>query len=220
MRHAGNAGIRCGLAQGDLAEFGHQPVCTLQARTVGELHVDHQVALVLIGDEALGHDLETQGGGGQQPAVNHQQDDRHAEQAANQRAISAGEPVEDPVETGQEAIEDRIHRRGDKPTQDETQGKAAEAHAPQQRQGTGSRFAAVSVAAGRDAEHPQEGRGQQGIHDITNHGRDAPPRHGLAMALLPGTCGLISVTARAGAMVMALIAEMIVDTAMVRANCR
>ena len=47
----------------------------LQARAVGKLHVDDQVALVLFGDEALGHDLEAQAGHGQQPAINHQQHD-------------------------------------------------------------------------------------------------------------------------------------------------
>ena len=48
------------------------------------------------------------------------------------------------------------------------------------------------------------------------------PQRGRASRWLswPCTCGLISVTARAGAMVMALIAEMIVEAAMVRANCR
>ena len=48
------------------------------------------------------------------------------------------------------------------------------------------------------------------------------PQRGIASRWLssPWTCGLMSVTARAGAMVMALIAEMIVDAAMVKANCR
>ena len=104
--HGDHVGDALGF-QGDLAELGHEAVRAFQARAVGKLHVDDQIALVLIGDEALGHDLEAQAGHGQQPAVDHQQDERHAEQAADQEAVAAGEPVEDPVEAAQELVEQR-----------------------------------------------------------------------------------------------------------------
>ena len=52
------------------AQFRHQAVGPLQARAVGKLDVDDQIALVLLGDEALGDDFESQGGHRQQAGVN------------------------------------------------------------------------------------------------------------------------------------------------------
>jgi hypothetical protein len=67
-------------------------------------------------------------------------------------------------------------------------------------------------------EQRQQAVGQEVLQGQADQQCDGRPRQRRALGFVV-VWGLISVTARAGAMVMALMAEITVAAAMVRANC-
>ncbi len=67
----------------DLAEFADQLVAAIQARTIGQLRIDDQVALVLFRDEPGGCGPEAQKGEEHQSAIDHQPDDARSQQQAD-----------------------------------------------------------------------------------------------------------------------------------------
>ncbi len=72
------------LGKGNAAHPGHDRVGPLQAGPIGKLGVDHEVALVLLGDESGRNDLEPDDCQGQQPAVDQQHDGGDSQDAPNQ----------------------------------------------------------------------------------------------------------------------------------------
>ena len=70
--------------------------------------------------------------------------------------IAGGEAVEDPVEAGQEAVQDAIDRRGDEPAREASHGEQRQSNAPNRRGVAlvgGGGF--VPMPAGRQAEDRQ-----------------------------------------------------------------
>ena len=65
---------------------------------VGQLGIEDQIALVLLGNEADGHDSEAEVGQSHQAAINEQRDRTHAKQAGDQSAVDVDGDVEEPIE--------------------------------------------------------------------------------------------------------------------------
>jgi len=98
---------------GDLADQpgrpAHHLLGPLQRRGIGELGRHEQVALVLVGNEADGHAAEAPARQVQQPDVNRQRHQAHAEQLSHGPRIPAdgcGErPIEEPEEPAEAEVE-------------------------------------------------------------------------------------------------------------------
>ncbi len=65
-----------GLFAGNLAHLANDFVGAVKRRTVGQLGIEDQIALVLLGNEADGHGLETQERQPHQAAIDEQRDRR------------------------------------------------------------------------------------------------------------------------------------------------
>ena len=98
----------------DLRGPAHHLLGPLQRRRIGKLDGHEQVALVLVGNEARGHLAEAPTGQVQQPAVDHQHQDAHAQQLADRPRVSVergGERLVEQLEEPAEAeVEDRRER--------------------------------------------------------------------------------------------------------------
>ena len=70
---------------GHLLQPGRDLAGALQRRRVGQLHVDQQIALVLLGNEADGYRREAPVGQVEQAAVDQQHEQADAEERADQR---------------------------------------------------------------------------------------------------------------------------------------
>ena len=101
-------------------DLGHDPLRPLDRGRVGQLHVEQQVALVLLGDEARGRMAELPIGQHQQAAVDQQDDQADPQQAAHQPDVEGRAGAEDEVEQAEEPAQevcpaarstDRVWRR-------------------------------------------------------------------------------------------------------------
>ena len=78
---------------GQRFDAGHDPLRALHRGGVGQLHVEEQIALVLLRDEARGRAVELPVGQHQQAAVEHQHDraqPQHAGRPSGRRPRSSG----------------------------------------------------------------------------------------------------------------------------------
>ena len=94
-------------------------VGALQAGAVGQLGVDDQVALVLLGNEAAGHGLEhADRVSAEQAAVDQQDDHAEREQQRHDAAVAVDGAVEGPVEALEERGEAAVDEPADEPAGD------------------------------------------------------------------------------------------------------
>src|SRR5690348_5885966 len=85
---------------------------------IGELHVDDEIALVLIGNEAAGDHGVTEVGEAEQPDVDEQDDGAEPQAPGNRSAIEASGLVEDSVEAAKEIAEPPVDWANDDPAHD------------------------------------------------------------------------------------------------------
>ena len=202
--------------------------CT-EAR-VGQLDVDEQIALVLGGDEAgRGRWPRRQPGQPEQAAVDHQHDHAQAQQLPDRPAVGGGDAVEEAVEAPEEPAQHGVHRADEEPAGRRDRPAGRERTWQPQYSHVACRPPAPPRpgAAGRPSAAGQE-RGAAARRSAARRRCRRSTRAGLlfrlARAVLPAwPCRLLGLkieTAREGVMVMALMAEMIIDAEMVRANWR
>ena len=96
-------------------DVGHHTLGALDRRGVGQLHVQEQVALILLGDEARGCTDELPVGQHQQAAVNEQDHHADAQEAADQASVEHGHPVEEAVEAPEKPAQHGIHGPDEEP---------------------------------------------------------------------------------------------------------
>ena len=99
----------------NLLDAGHEAFRALDGGGVGQLHVQEQVSFVLLGDEAGGHGGQLPAGEPQQTAIQQQDDQAHAQDAADRRAVERRQPIEGPVEDPEEPTQGNIDRPNDQP---------------------------------------------------------------------------------------------------------
>ena len=197
----------------------------LQAGAVGELGVDDQVALVLLRDEARRARPGSRGRSGRagrrRPAGRSTLTRRSS---VTTPAVAVGRAVEDPVEAAEEAQPSTAltsAARNQPATPPATNTPTARPRAPAA-SAVRRPCLAAAVSAGSQCRTaaPRRGvrknEGQRGRRAGRCPGAAGPPD---AWPCSPWPCGLSRIAHSAGLSVSELNAEMIVEAAMVRANC-
>ena len=83
---------------------------TGQRGGIGQLRVQNQVALVLLGNEAGRHFFKSQEIEPIEPCIEHQHNRRHTDQPADQPCIAFTERIEEAVETGEKPAEQSVEQ--------------------------------------------------------------------------------------------------------------
>ena len=99
---------------GDVFDRGHDVPGASHRGGVGQLHVQEQIALVLLRDKARGHVDEGEVGQQQQAAVDRQGEQAHAQQAADHADIGFRADPEYPVEQPEEPAQEQVHEPGER----------------------------------------------------------------------------------------------------------
>ena len=168
---------------GQRFDAGHDPLRPLHRGRVGQLHVEEQIPLVLLRDEARGRAVELPVGQHQQAAVEHEHDRADPQHAADDPAVDRGHPVEEPVEAPEEPAQHGVHRPDDEPA-DQLRRPPRRGRNRRRRSPTTSsprlRSLAVCARSGRQAKPP-------GQVDLARTSRRAslPPRRRSTRATPP-----------------------------------
>ncbi len=199
----------------------------LQRGRIGQLDVHHEVALVLEGDEAAGDAGEAEARQADQADGDQQHDGAEAEAPAHGLAVGLGRPFKDPVEAMEETAQCPVHWADNEPA--ERPPATAPGRKRVREMPHVSRVAFRPPGLAPVADAPGSPPSQTLRAGASSHAVATPPNraklhHGRASLpwspCWPGLRPAKIQTARAGVMVMALTAEMIIDTAMVSANWR
>ena len=101
-----------GRVVGQRLDPRHDPLRALHRGRIGQLHVEHQVALVLLGDEARRSVVELPIGQPQQAGVDQQGDQADAQQARHQPDVQGRAGAEDEVEQAEEPAQEQVQEPG------------------------------------------------------------------------------------------------------------
>ena len=189
----GRSPVQAGVvAQDDPLDLRQHGRGALHAGGVGQLDVDQQIALVLIGDEALGRRRHVAVRQEQQPAVQQQHDHAHAQQAANRPAVQLRDLGENPVEAPEERAEHEIDRPDDEPAEHPAGERPGQERQPGG--GVEQPFRGQLELRGVGRRQPQQ-RGDvrlaQPDRDRAPEQREGPPRQCLALHLVTALAGLL-----------------------------
>ena len=218
-----------GRLQGDPLDLRGRLGRALQRGGIRQLDVRDQVALVLDRDEPGGDAGHAEGRQAEQADVDQEHDRAQAEAPAHGLAIGPGRPIEGPVEGPEEPAQGPVHRPDDEPPErpagDGAGEEQGEVDPPRQQRGLQAagdsprsrtppaRRRAGPAAVPAPAPAATRSPARRGGRRTTTAGPPCPRRR--APCSRPPKIQ----AARAGVMVMALTAEMSIDTEMVRANC-
>ena len=98
---------------GNFLDSLHDLLRALHGSRIGQLDIDHQVALVLRRNESFRRRLKAAVGQNQQAAVNQQHDHADAKQSADRAGVDGGRAVEAPVERAKRPGEQPVERPTD-----------------------------------------------------------------------------------------------------------
>ena len=117
-RRSGEAGERHGIfhavdGKGCLADPSHDGVGARKRCAVGQLGGHDEVALVLLGDEAGGHQIEAGFRGDEQPGIEQEHQEAHPNKPPDDRAVEITRPGEDAIEGDKQPAKGQVHQPGD-----------------------------------------------------------------------------------------------------------
>ena len=105
------------VAEDNFLDVGHDAFRAIHGGGIGQLHVEDQIALVLLGNESRGGVDELPASQHQKTAVKYQNDQTHSQHMARPRCRRRGDAVEAAVEAAEKPTQHRVHRADEEPAQ-------------------------------------------------------------------------------------------------------
>ena len=97
----------------DLLDAGHDALSALDRCRIRQLHIEEQIAFILLGDEPRGRVVELPVSQYQETGIEQKHDRADAQHAAHNAAIDRDHPIEQAVEAPEEPAQDSVHRADD-----------------------------------------------------------------------------------------------------------